>query len=70
MRIEDMDYAARLALSPMPRIRNHRASRAQERFEKADRELAELGCACIGWDERALRHRDALQRKLFGKVAA
>jgi len=60
----------RLALCPMPPQGDRRLlPRARLRYEAAERDLYG-GCVCIGWDERAIRRRDALQQELFGEVAA
>lgn len=67
MNCDGLTYAQRMALSPMPKKRpgRRKVSRLRERFEKVDRELHELGCACVGFDERQLLQRDVLQRLLF-----
>jgi hypothetical protein len=47
-----LTYHQRMALAPMP-------------DEKAERELRELGCVCVGFDSPSREKRDALQQKLF-----
>jgi hypothetical protein len=62
-----LSYMERMALSPMP-AHGHgrrRTSRLRRQFERIERELHEVGCACIGFDPGALLQRDALQRLLL-----
>lgn len=52
MNVLGLTYHQRMALAPMP-------------DEKAERELRELGCVCVGFDSPSREKRDALQQKLF-----